>query len=71
MGTTQGADGRKHYPKKYNRGRKIIGRRDRKNGSTNIRAAARCREGKYRMVSANKGHENFWAGSDYTGVLEK
>ena len=43
---------------------------DRKNGSTNIRASARCEEGKYRMVSADGGRGNVWASSDYTRVLE-
>ena len=34
-------------------GRKWNGMRDRNNGSTNSRAAERCREGKYRMVIAD------------------
>ena len=70
-GTTKGADGRKPNPKKYSRGRKWNGRRDRNNGSTNIRAAARCGEGKCRMVSADGGREKFRSSSDYTGVLKK
>ena len=48
-----------------------MGRRDRKNESTNIRAAATFRGGGYRMVSSDGGHEMFWARSDHTGVLEK
>ena len=52
-------------------GRKRNGRRDRNNGSTNSRAAARCGKGKYRMVSADGGRENVWAISNYTGFLEK
>ena len=49
----------------------VYGRRDRNNGSTDSRAAARYGEGKYRMVSADGGRENVWASSDYTGVLKK
>ena len=44
---------------------------DRNNGSTNSRAAARCGEGKYRMVSAGGGCENVWVSNNYIGVLEK
>ena len=69
-GTTQGADGRKPNAKEYCRGRKRNGRRDRYNVSTNSRAAERCREGEYGMVSADGGRENVWASSDNAGVLE-
>ena len=45
--------------------------RDRNNGSTQSREAARCEEGKYKMVSADGGRENVWARSNNTRVLEK
>ena len=46
-----------------------MGRRDRKNGSTNSRASSRCRGGGYMMVSADGGRENVWDSSDHTGVI--
>ena len=70
-GTTQVADERKPNTIKYSWGKKRNGRRDMNNNSTDIRAAQRCRKGRYRMVSANKGCENVWAGSYYTGVIKK
>ena len=51
--TKYGADERKPNATEYSRRRKRNCRRDRNNGSTDSRAAARCREGKYRMVSAD------------------
>ena len=48
-----------------------MGKRDMNNGSTNIKAAARCGGGEYRMVSANGGRQNVWASRNYTGVLKK
>ena len=70
-GNTQGADGRKPDAPEYSRGRKLNGRRDRKNCSTNIRVATRCGEEEYGMVSAYGGYGNFWASSDNTRVLGK
>ena len=70
-GTTWGADGSKPDAKEYSWGMKCNGRRDRNNGSTDIRAASRCGEEKYGMVSADGGRENVWDSSDNTGVLEK
>ena len=52
-GTTQGADGSKPGATEYSQGMKRNWRRYRNNGSTDSRAAARCREGKYRMVIAD------------------
>ena len=48
-----------------------MGRRDRNNGSTKSRAAARCRSRESRMVSVDRGRENVWSISNHTGVLEK
>ena len=48
-----------------------MGRRDRKNVITNIKEAARCGGGGFRMVSADGGREDVWASSNYTGVFEK
>ena len=49
-----------------------MGRRDRNNGITNIRASSRCAGGgEYRMLSADGGRKCFWASSDYTGALKK
>ena len=48
-----------------------MGMTDRNNGSTNSRAASRCRGREYRMVSADRGRENIWASSNHTGALKK
>ena len=41
------------------------------NGSTSIRKAEMCGEGKYGMVCADGGHENIWASSNNTGLKKK
>ena len=46
-----------------------MGRRDMNNGNTNSRGEQGAGGVGYRMVSADRGHENVWASSDYTGVL--
>ena len=58
-GTTQVDNGRKPDASEYIQGRKLNGRRDRNNGSTNRRVAERCREWKYRTVSAKGGRKRF------------
>ena len=68
--TPHGATRKKPDATEYSQGRKRNGRRDRKNGSTNIRAAARCGEGEYRISSTDGDREMFWASSDNTEVLE-
>ena len=50
--------------------RKRNGRRDKDNGSTDIRSTAGYGEGEYTMVSSDGGREMFWASSNNAGVLE-
>ena len=51
--------------------RKRNGRRDKDNGSTDIRSTAGYGEGEYTMVSSDGGREKFWSSSDNIGVLGK
>ena len=44
---------------------------DRDSGSTDSRSEAIFGEGEYGMVHAEESHENIWASSNNTGVLEK